>query len=138
MNHPFDGLDDGTSSDNAPVAFADADDRGTSDAHVVESSPIRFQSARRWLGWQTVTVGSVALLVLFVYRVSDRFFFLGDKQNQYLPVARDIGHRLRAGEWLPVIDLDLGRSGTMRSTCSTGSTNRPIGSRRSPFRTPTT
>ena len=58
-----------------------------------------------------MTVGSLAALVVFIGVTSPRFFFAGDKQNQYLPVARDIGRRLRAGEWLPVVDPDLGRSG---------------------------
>ena len=66
---------------------------------------------RRWIGWEAVTLGSIAALVVFIGATSPRFFFAGDKQNQYLPVARDIGRRLRAGEWLPVIDPDLGRSG---------------------------
>ena len=66
---------------------------------------------RRWLLWQAVTALSVASVVVLVGVNSPRFFFAGDKQNQYLPVARDIGRRLRAGEWLPVIDPDLGRGG---------------------------
>lgn len=71
----------------------------------------RLAPFRRWLGWQAVTVSSIAALVLFIGATWPRFFFAGDKQNQYLPVARDIGRRLRDGEWLPVIDPDLGRSG---------------------------
>ena len=66
---------------------------------------------RRWLLWEAVAGISVASVVVFVGITSPRFFFAGDKQNQYLPVARDIGRRLRAGEWLPVIDPDLGRGG---------------------------
>ena len=61
--------------------------------------------------WEAVAGISVASVVVFVGITSPRFFFAGDKQNQYLPVARDIGRRLRAGEWLPVIDPDLGRGG---------------------------
>src|SRR5512133_3315359 len=66
---------------------------------------------RRWLLWQAVTAACVASVVAFVGITAPRFFFAGDKQNQYLPVARDIGRRLRGGEWLPVIDPDLGRGG---------------------------
>jgi hypothetical protein len=67
--------------------------------------------ARSWLAWPAVTVSSLAAVVVFAALRRDRFFFAGDKQNQYLPVARDIGGRLRDGEWLPIIDPDLGRSG---------------------------
>jgi len=38
-------------------------------------------------------------------------FLVDDKRNQYLPVAMDIGRRITAGEWLPVIDPNLGISG---------------------------
>lgn len=61
--------------------------------------------------WQAATVGTSLLLLAFIWVVDSRFFYRGDKQDQYLPVYRDIGRRLRAGEWLPAIDPALGQSG---------------------------
>ena len=78
---------------------------------TTERRPARGPAVRRWLGWQAATLGSLAALVVYIGLTAPRFFFAGDKQNQYLPAARDIGRRLRDGEWLPVIDPDLGRSG---------------------------
>jgi len=49
--------------------------------------------------------------VLFVLRqLEPRFWFVDDKRNQYLPVARDIGRRIRDGEF-PAIDPNLGSGG---------------------------
>lgn len=64
-----------------------------------------------WLGWQALTAVGVLTLLTVIHQFSPRFFYQGDKQTQYLPVAADIGRRLRAGEFLPVIDPALGQAG---------------------------
>src|SRR5580765_2231555 len=56
------------------------------------------------------SAASTALLMVIMYWRDVNFFLVQDKANQYLPVARDIGRRLRSGEWLPVIDPNLGPS----------------------------
>ena len=64
-----------------------------------------------WWVWQAVTAAATLALLGFIALVAPRFFFRGDKAQQYLPVAADIGRRIRAGEWLPTIDPALGQSG---------------------------
>lgn len=61
--------------------------------------------------WTTVAAATTAILLAVMYVWDSAFFLVDDKRFQYLPVAMDIGRRLRAGEWLPVIDPSLGPSG---------------------------
>ncbi|MEJ7743380.1 MAG: hypothetical protein WKF73_13030 [Nocardioidaceae bacterium] len=53
---------------------------------------------------------STAAVLLLLRQLEPRFWFVDDLRNQYLPVARDIGRRLRGGEF-PTIDPDLGSGG---------------------------
>lgn len=62
-------------------------------------------------GWLAASGVSIAVVTGAMYWMNSAAFHFGDKRNQYLPVAMDIGRRLRAGEWLPVIDPNLGISG---------------------------
>ncbi|MBA2445155.1 MAG: hypothetical protein H0V49_07480 [Nocardioidaceae bacterium] len=57
-----------------------------------------------------MSVLSMAAVLLLLRQLQPRFWFVDDKRNQYLPVARDIGRRLRDGEF-PAIDPDLGTGG---------------------------
>lgn len=68
-------------------------------------------SRRSRTGWLLTSGGGTALLMLVVYLWDRTTFLVDDKHDQYLPVARDIGRRLLDGEWLPVIDPDLGIAG---------------------------
>ncbi len=67
----------------------------------------------RWgrLLWQGASAGGTAVVMLVVYVWNHQSFLVDDKRNQYLPVMMDIGRRLRAGEWLPLIDPNLGNGG---------------------------
>lgn len=65
---------------------------------------------RQRLAWQAVSVGATGALLLAVRVMEPLFWYQKDKRNQYLPVAMDIGRRLRHGEF-PAIDPDLGTSG---------------------------
>lgn len=61
--------------------------------------------------WLLVSGGATSLLMLVVYLWDRTAFVVDDKHDQYLPVAMDIGRRLTNGEWLPVIDPNLGIAG---------------------------
>lgn len=61
--------------------------------------------------WQALAAASTALLLLILQRFDSGFWMNLDERLQYAPVYMDIGRRLRAGEWLPIIDPDLGVSG---------------------------
>lgn len=71
----------------------------------------RGKELLRWSGWQALCAGVTGSFLVFVKFMAPQFFWVGDRQNQYLPVMRDIGRRLRDGEWLPIIDPDLAVSG---------------------------
>lgn len=62
-------------------------------------------------GWAALSGVVTAALMAVMYGWDNTFFLVDDKRNQYLPAAMDIGRRLLAGEWLPVIDPNLGISG---------------------------
>ncbi len=68
-------------------------------------------SWRIGLLWLALTGVVTAGLMTVVYLWDSTSFLVDDKRNQYLPVAMDIGRRLTSGEWLPVIDPNLGISG---------------------------
>jgi hypothetical protein len=67
-------------------------------------------SGLRAHGWTALSLATLAVVLRVTWAYNDRFMFSGDKQAQYLPVMRDIGHRLGAGEF-PTIDPNLGTSG---------------------------
>ncbi len=71
----------------------------------------RAADLRRWAGWQALCALVTGAFLVFVRLAAPGFFWVGDRQNQSLPVLRDIGRRLRSGEWLPLIDPDLAVSG---------------------------
>lgn len=81
-----------------------------STARVAAETPAPRSRPER-AAWLVVSAGSTALLMVVAYVWDSTTFLVDDKRNQYLPVALDIGRRIRAGEWLPVIDPDLGISG---------------------------
>jgi hypothetical protein len=73
----------------------------------------RWQGVRKALvanGWTALSLAALVVVLRVTYAYNDRFLFSGDKQAQYLPAMRDIGHRLGAGEF-PTIDPNLGTSG---------------------------
>lgn len=78
--------------------------------HVVADRPVPRSSPSR-AAWLLVSGSATALLMVVVYLWDTTAFLVDDKRDQYLPVAMDIGRRLTAGEWLPVIDPNLGISG---------------------------
>jgi hypothetical protein len=61
-------------------------------------------------GWTVLSLATLAVVLRVTWAYNDRFMFSGDKQSQYLPVMRDIGQRLSAGEF-PTIDPNLGTAG---------------------------
>lgn len=63
-----------------------------------------------WLGWLAVTAGAIGGAFAVVGAINPRFFYVGDKQDQFVPVMIHIGNRLRDGQ-LPVIEPALGPSG---------------------------
>ncbi len=65
---------------------------------------------RARLLWQAVAVVATAGLLVVLRQLQPMAWLLDDKRNQYLPVAMDIGRRLRDGEF-PNIDPDLGSGG---------------------------
>ncbi|MQA86407.1 MAG: hypothetical protein GEV03_17680 [Streptosporangiales bacterium] len=69
-----------------------------------------WASLRSRLGWLAATAGSIAAVLAVVGAINPRFFYVDDKQNQFVPVMVHIGDRLRAGQ-LPVIEPALGQSG---------------------------
>ncbi len=73
--------------------------------------PSTAPASRSGAGWLLVSAATTALLMGVVYLWDGTAFLVDDKRNQYLPVAMDIGRRITAGEWLPVIDPNLGISG---------------------------
>lgn len=78
-----------------------------------ETSPAEDEQAH-WparAAWLAVSAGTTAVLMVVVYAWQPQFYLVDDKRNQYLPVMMDIGRRLLAGEWLPVIDPNLGNAG---------------------------
>ena len=73
----------------------------------------RGQGVRKALeahGWTALSLAALVVMLRVTYAYNDRFMFSGDKQAQYLPAMRDIGHRFGAGEF-PTIDPNLGTSG---------------------------
>ncbi len=82
---------------------------------TADPRPSRARRLAGWasahhLGWLAVSVLAVAVAVVVIWVVKARFLFTGDKQSLFMPVMRDIGHRLLHGEF-PVIDPDLGAAG---------------------------
>lgn len=71
----------------------------------------RPPSWRARAGWLSTSGAATALLMVAGYLWDSSTFVVDDKRNQYLPVALDIGRRITSGEWLPVIDPNLGLSG---------------------------
>jgi hypothetical protein len=71
----------------------------------------RRATAALWrAGWQLAAVSTTALILTVLYVVRPGLWYVDDKRNQYLPVLRDIGRRLRAGDF-PAVDPDLGPGG---------------------------
>jgi hypothetical protein len=73
----------------------------------------RGQGVRKVLvanGWTGLSLAALVVVLGVTHADNDRFLFSGDKQAQYFPAMRDIGHRLGAGEF-PTIDPNLGTSG---------------------------
>lgn len=68
-------------------------------------------SVRSRAGWLLAAGAATALVMHVLYGWDSTTFLVDDKRNQYLPVALDIGRRLTSGEWLPVIDPNLGIAG---------------------------
>lgn len=62
------------------------------------------------LGWLMATAGAIGGALAVVGAIDPRFFYVGDKQNQFVPVMMHLGNRLRDGR-LPVIEPALGPSG---------------------------
>lgn len=67
-------------------------------------------TARSRLVWQSVSVLATAALMAVLRLIEPLFWLHQDKRNQYVPVAMDIGRRLRSGEF-PTIDPSLGTGG---------------------------
>lgn len=82
---------------------------GSSGATNSSESPTSSGWRARYV-WHSASVLSTAVVLLVLRQLEPRFWFVDDKVNQYLPVARDIGRRLRDGEF-PTIDPDLGSGG---------------------------
>ncbi len=61
--------------------------------------------------WQALSAGSTALLMLILKLFDGGYWMSLDERLQYAPVFMDIGRRLQDGEWLPLIDPNLGDSG---------------------------